>query len=220
MNWKKKIPTHTQPKHISSCLCFVTKYYVHEPSSFRIIQLTYNSRKTTWIYTLSELQGQVPPNSSKKFLHWKSSAKRWHTNINVPYLFNYKVVMIIRRGCNRGDPRKKNLSTHTNIRRYRVADELSRLGGDCLKYWITNTAKMKNGNHEIGGEASFNMWVICEFCLNGVASRKCEFLLIGWLHGTTARAAVEPHLKAKFVYKVFCDFGAKNSGKQPRLIFK
>lgn len=37
---KKKIPTHTQPKHISSCLCFVTKYYIHEPSSFRIIQLT------------------------------------------------------------------------------------------------------------------------------------------------------------------------------------
>lgn len=37
----------------------------------------------------------------------------------------------------------------------------------------------------------------------GVATRQREFLLIGWLHGTTARAAVEPHLKAKLAYKVY-----------------
>lgn len=32
----------------------------------------------------------------------------------------------------------------------------------------------------------------------GVASWRCEFLLVVWLHGTTVRAAVKPHCRAMF----------------------
>lgn len=73
----------------------------------------------------------------------------------IPYLLEYKAVMIIRRGGNWEHPRKKE-KLHTNIRWYRVVNGLLKFGGDRLKYWIINTAKMQNGDREIVGEESFN----------------------------------------------------------------
>lgn len=117
----------------------------------------------------------------------------------------YRIYSIIRLGCNWEDPRKKQkkeLGYAHHTRRYRTADGLSRLGGDRLKYWITNTAKMQNGDHKIW-EGSFNTWIVPL----GVASRH---------HSMRCRkATLQDEIRAaKFAYKTGGDFKAKSSGKK------